>query len=76
MSSKDTADDGMLPEYDFSRAERGKHFVPDAVFHLPVYLDEEVRAFLAEKSAAKGISLDQLVNDLLRRDIDSFRSLS
>ena len=30
----------MKPSYDFSRAERGKHFAgEDAVFHVPVYLE-------------------------------------
>lgn len=50
--------DDMKPEYDFSRAERGKHFAgPEAVLHAPVYLDPEVQAFLMEKAAAKGLAV-------------------
>ena len=46
-------DDDMRPEYDFSRAQRGKHFAgADAVFHIPVYLDQDVQAFLMEKAAS------------------------
>jgi hypothetical protein len=67
----------MRPEYDFSRAQRGKHFAGiDAVFHIPVYLDQDVQAFLMEKAASKGIPLDHLVNDLLKGDIEAFRKLA
>jgi hypothetical protein len=69
-------DDDMKREYDFSRAERGKHYAgPDAVFHIPVYLQEDVQSFLLEKAQNKGIPLDQLVNDLLKRDIEAFHAL-
>ena len=67
----------MRPEYDFSRAQRGKHFAGiDAVFHIPVYLDQDVQAFLMVKAASKGIPLDHLVNDLLKGDIEAFRKLA
>jgi hypothetical protein len=75
MSTK--PDDDMRPEYDFSRAQRGKHFAgTDAVFHIPVYLDQDVQAFLMEKADSKGVPLDRLVNDLLKGDIDAFRKLA
>ncbi len=70
-------DDDMRPEYDFSRARRGKHFAgTDAVFHIPVYLDQDVQAFLMEKADSKGVPLDRLVNDLLKGDIEAFRKLA
>ena len=70
-------DDDMKREYDFSKAERGKHYAgPDAVFHIPVYLQEDVQSFLLEKAQSKGIPLEQLVNDLLKRDIESFHALA
>lgn len=66
----------MKPEYDFSRAERGKHYAgPDAMFHVPVYLEQEVEAFLIERAASKGVPLDRLVNDPLKGDIEAFRAL-
>ena len=69
-------DDDMKREYDFSKAERGKHYAgPDAVFHIPVYLQEDVQSFLLEKAQSKGIPLNQLVNDLLKRDIEAFHAL-
>lgn len=69
-------DEDMKPEYDFSRAERGKHFAgADAVFHIPVYLEQDVQTFLMERAANKGVPLDRLVNDLLKGDIEAFRTL-
>ena len=69
-------DDDMKPEYDFSRAERGKHFAgADAGFHIPVYLEQDVQTFLMERAANKGVPLDRLINDLLKRDIEAFRTL-
>ena len=68
--------DDMKPEYDFSRAERGKHYAgPDAVLHVPVYLEQEVQAFLIERAASKVVPLDRLVNDLLKGDIEAFPAL-
>ena len=70
-------DDDMKPEYDFSRAQRGRHFAgTDAAFHIPVYLEQDVQAFLMEKAASKGVALDRLVNDLLKGDIEAFRKLA
>lgn len=43
------------------------------VFHIPVYLDQDVQTFLMEKAASKGVELDRLVNDLLKNDIEAFR---
>jgi predicted HicB family RNase H-like nuclease len=60
----------MQTEYDFSNAERGKFHRKDAMLALPIYLDPEVREYLAARAKAKGIELDQLVNELLKRDIE------
>lgn len=59
----------MKSEYDFSKGERGKFFHPEARHHLPVYLEEEVECYLQERAVSKGIDMAQLVNDLLKRDI-------
>lgn len=60
----------MKPRYDFSKGERGKFCKPNAVFRLPVYLDEKVERYLAAKADAKGIELSELVNELLKKDIE------
>ena len=48
-------DDDMPAEIDFSGATRGKFYWPNLKLNLPVYLDAEVQAYLA--------------NDLLKREI-------
>jgi hypothetical protein len=60
----------MKDEYDFSNATRGKFFRQDAVLDLPVYLDAPVRDYLTARAKAKGVEVNELVNDLLKRDID------
>ena len=59
----------MKEEYDFSDAERGKFFHPDANFNLPIYLEEEVLEFFSQRAEAKGVDLNVLLNDLLKKDI-------
>jgi predicted HicB family RNase H-like nuclease len=60
----------MQNEYDFSNAERGKFYRKDAMLELPIYLDPEVRDYLAARAKAKGVEVNQLVNELLKRDIE------
>lgn len=60
----------MKERYDFSKGVRGKFYQPDAIFRLPVYLDEKVQTYLAAKADAKGMDLSELVNDLLKKDIE------
>ena len=59
----------MRSEYDFSNGERGRFFRKSAEPHLPVYLEDEVLAYLQERARAKGIELNELVNALLKQDI-------
>ncbi len=59
----------MKTEYDFSGAERGKFHRPIAELNLPLYLDDDVRDYLANKAKSKGVEVNQIVNDLLRKDI-------
>jgi hypothetical protein len=59
----------MKKEYDFSKAQRGKFYHPDAKINLPIYLEEDVKNYLSERAKAKGIELGDMVNDLLKKDI-------
>ncbi len=69
-------DDHMPAEIDFSTATRGKFFKPGAMMKLPVYLEAEVQAYLANRAKAKGIDIAQLVNDLLKKDIELIEAAS
>lgn len=60
----------MKDRYDFSKGVRGKFYRPDAVFRLPVYRDEKVKSYLTAKADAKDKDLSDLVNDMLRREIE------
>jgi len=58
----------MKEEYDFSKAERGRFYRSDIQLNIPVYLDQDIENWFAEKAKAKGVNLQSLVNDLLRKD--------
>ena len=64
----------MKPEYDFSKGERGKFFRPGAEMRLPIYLDAEVQAYLAQRAADKGVPLGELVNGMLKQEIHIIES--
>ncbi len=59
----------MRDEYDFSKGQRGKFYQPDAALNLPVYLDDDVRSVLQRQAKAKGVEINELVNDMLKHDI-------
>jgi hypothetical protein len=63
-------DDDMPSEIDFSKGTRGKFFKAGARLSLPVYLDAAVQDYLTERAAARGIDVTQLVNELLKKDIE------
>jgi hypothetical protein len=44
----------MKDEYDFSKAERGRFYRPDAVLVPPVHLEPEVLAFLRRRVRSLG----------------------
>jgi hypothetical protein len=69
-NNRNSEDDDMRPEYDFSKGERGKFYIPPtAVVSMPVYLEPEVESYLTQKADQSGKDLEDLVNDLLRQDI-------
>lgn len=63
-------DDDMPAEIDFSGGVRGKFYRPGATFNVPVYLDTPVLEYLAERAKARGVPLNELVNQLLKKDIE------
>jgi hypothetical protein len=65
----------MKPEYDFSKGERGKFFQPNAELRFPIYLNADIQAYLAERAAEKGIPLGEMVNALLKQEIQTIESV-
>jgi hypothetical protein len=45
----------MRKKYDFSKGERGKFYRPDMKLNIPIYLDEEVSAFVEKIASKKGL---------------------
>jgi hypothetical protein len=62
--------DQMKDEYDFSTAERGKFFRTGARLVPPVHLEPDVLAYLSDLAVTQGTSLNDLVNTLLKEDIE------
>lgn len=60
----------MKAEYDFSKGERGKFYDAEAVFQTPIYLEKDVDDFMRHLANSKGKEVGELVNDLLRHNIE------
>jgi hypothetical protein len=65
----------MEEQYDFSKAQRGKFYRPDAKLNLPIYLDDEVRDFVTGIAEQKHSDVSQVVNDLLRSDMSLAKAM-
>ena len=74
MAMTDLPDDDLPVEIDFSQAVRGKFHSPGMTLNLPIYLDDEVEAQLAKLAHGKGIALSELVNALLRQDLELIKA--
>ena len=65
----------MKSKYDFSKGERGKFFKANAELRLPIYLDADIQRYLTERAADKGVPLGEMVNGLLKREIQIIESV-
>jgi hypothetical protein len=65
----------MKDQYDFRKGERGKFFRPNAELRLPIYLNADVEAYLTERAAEKGVPLGEMVNALLKQEIQIIESV-
>jgi hypothetical protein len=59
----------MRKEYDFSKGERGKFYRSDMKLNIPIYLEDEVSAFIEKIASRKGIDRTSVVNEILKGDI-------
>jgi arsenate reductase-like glutaredoxin family protein len=66
----------MKREYDFSRAVRGKFFRKGAELHLPVYVESETRKRLERIAKKTGKPVTQLINQLLKKDVELLEVLT
>jgi hypothetical protein len=64
----------MKDEYDFSNAERGKFYRPNLRLIPPLRLEPEVLDFLATRAQQRGVTLNELLNQLLKKDMEMIRA--
>ena len=67
----------MKEEYDFTNAEQGRFYRPLEELDIPIYLDKEVKKFFFENIRDKdgSFSLNEIINSLIKKDIEISRKL-
>ncbi len=65
----------MKREYDFSKAERGKFYKKGATLRLPIYLDTKLQNQLERLARKKGKDIGEVVNRLVRKEVDLLEEL-
>jgi predicted DNA-binding protein len=66
----------MKQEYDFSKAVRGKFFRKGVQLYLPIYVDGSTRKRLERLAKRTGKPVAELVNQILKKDIELLETLS
>jgi cytidylate kinase len=66
----------MKQEYDFSKAERGKFYRKGAELRLPIYLDAKLQDQLERIAQKKGKELGDVVNHLVRKEVELLQDLT
>jgi cytidylate kinase len=66
----------MRKEYDFSKAVKAKFFRKGAELRLPIYLDAKLQGKLEDIARRKGKDISELVNQVLRREVELLEELS
>ena len=66
----------MKREYDFPKGVRGKFFRKGAELKLPIYLDNATRRRLERIAKKNGKPVTELVNQLLKKDVELLEALS
>ena len=65
----------MKKQYDFSKGEQAKFYRDDVVLKLPIYLDDDLIAFIEEYAKEKKADLQTAVNDILRHNKEMLQAL-
>lgn len=76
QASPEPSDRQVKREYDFLSAVRGKFFRKGAELNFPIYVDGPRHKRLERLAKRKGKPVTDLVNQLLKRDLELLESLS
>ena len=60
----------MKKEYDFSKAKKGKFYVPEGEIELPIYLDKNVRSFYLKMATDKKKDINRIINSILKKEME------
>ena len=66
----------MKREYDFSQAVRGKFYRKGAELRVPIYLDTKLQSQLERLAQRKGKELGEVVNQLVKKEIELLEELA
>ena len=66
----------MKREYDFSKAIRGKFYRRGADLRLPIYLEPKLQSKIERLARRKGKDVGEMVNQLLRKNVDFLEELT
>jgi hypothetical protein len=66
----------MKQEYDFSKAERGKFYRKGVALRLPIYLEAKLQSPLELIAQKKGKELSDVVNQLVRKEVELLEELT
>jgi len=66
----------MKKEYDFSKGVRGKFHRRGLVLRLPIYLDSKLQNRVAAIARKKGKDISEVVNEVVKREIDLVQELA
>lgn len=66
----------MKREYDFSKGVRGKFYRKGAQLRLPIYLDAKLQKQIEELAEKNGKNVNDLVNQLVQREVELIEEFS
>lgn len=65
----------MKKEYDFTDAQQGKFYRPIEELEIPIYIDKNIQKVIVSVADKSNKSISELVNSLLKNDIEIAQSL-
>jgi len=66
----------MRREYGFSKGVRGKFYRRGAELRLPIYLDPKLQSKLKQIARKKRKDVSEMVNQLLRKEVEFLEELT
>ena len=64
----------MLDEYDFSKGERGRFYIPADKIHLPLYLSQDIEERLRFQASKLGKTASELATEMLASELRRMES--